>query len=30
MEERARENNYALVGSYHKNFAIVKTGIQIS
>ena len=30
MEERARENYYALVGSYHTNFAIMKTSIQIS
>ena len=30
MEERARENYYALVGPYHLNFAITKTGLQIS
>ena len=30
MEERARENYYALVGPYHSNFAITKTGLHIS
>ena len=29
MEERARENYYALVGPYHSNFAITKTGLDI-
>ena len=30
MEERARENYCALVGPYHSNFAITKTGLHIN
>ena len=30
MEERHRENSYALVGPYHSSFAITKTGLDIS
>ena len=30
MGERVRENHYALVGPYHSNFAITKTGLHIS
>ena len=30
MEERAKENYDALVGPYHSNFAITKTGLHIS
>ena len=30
MEERARKNIYALVGPYHSNFVITKTGLHIS
>ena len=30
MEERVRENYYTLVGPYHLDFGITKTGLHIS
>ena len=30
MEERVRENYYTLVGPYHLDFGITKTGLYIS
>ena len=30
MEERAKGSYHTLIGPYHSNFAITKTGLQIS
>ena len=30
MEERARGSYYTLIGPYHSNFAIMKTGLYIN